>query len=338
MKVTPTGATPPMIMQTQNNFPNREKAMATLAGTPAQQPPIPVNANQVQPEEMGAIAPKMAQRQSDITEEVQEVTEQSQTPPKAEDSEQSRRFAQLARAERTMRAKAQEIKAKEDALIAREAELNGRKAPEVDMSQYISKSRFKEDPLGALADVGATYEELTERMINSQPIDPYVKQTINQLKAELQAMKDQQGEARKAQEQQQSEAYQAAVKQIETEAKKLVYTDPAFEMTKATNSTKDVVDLIERTFKEDGYLMTVEEAAQAVEQHLEEEITKLTRLEKIKRKMQTVAPKASSTPTQPPVETTKQPQPMKTLTNATSSTRQLSAKERAILAFKGEKF
>ena len=33
---------------------------------------------------------------------------------------------------------------------------------------------------------------------------------------------------------------------------------------------------------------------------------------------------------------TKQPQSMKTLTNAASSSRQLSAKERAILAFKGE--
>ncbi|MDE2106538.1 MAG: hypothetical protein KGL39_55500, partial [Patescibacteria group bacterium] len=103
---------------------------------------------------------------------------------------------------------------------------------------------------------------------------------------------------------------------------------------RATNSVKDVVDLIEQTFKEEGRVMDVEEAANEVENYLLEEIEKLTRIEKLKKRMEAKPAATPKSDEQTPQK--KQPQTMKTLTNAASSSRQLSAKERAILAFKGE--
>ncbi len=101
---------------------------------------------------------------------------------------------------------------------------------------------------------------------------------------------------------------------------------------------RDVVDLIEKTFKEDGILLTEDEAAQQVEDYLTEEAYKLANLKKIQKRLQTssASTSTSATPAKS-AETPKQSQPMKTLTNAVGTSRQLTSKERAILAFKGEK-
>jgi phosphopentomutase len=118
------------------------------------------------------------------------------------------------------------------------------------------------------------------------------------------------------------------------EASSLVKNDPNFEAIRASGkgAVKQVVQLIERTFDQDGILLTVEEAAQAVEDHLVEEATKLTRIGKIQQRLA-----ANAKTAQKPVQTTGQsPQASKTLTNTMSTARPLSARERALLAFKGE--
>lgn len=78
--------------------------------------------------------------------------------------------------------------------------------------------------------------------------------------------------------------------------------------------------------------MTVEEAAQAVEEHLAEEALRLAKLKKITAKLQAPAPKS---PEQKPAAPTQQPP--KTLSNQMDSPKPMSARERAILAFKGGK-
>jgi hypothetical protein len=71
-----------------------------------------------------------------------------------------------------------------------------------------------------------------------------------------------------------------------------------------------------------------------VEDYLVDEAVKLANIGKIKKRLSTAPAVPAKTEKQTP--TNKQPQTMKTLTNATASTRQLSARERALLAFKGE--
>ena len=312
------------------------KGQSSYDAKPQAQPvqndlPVP-NPSQISPEEMSAVVPKQASEpeigQSDKV-------EAPETPAEPK-SEIDPRMAQLARRERALRAKAQQqeqaFKAREAALAVREAELSSK--DQTYKSGYIPKDLLKTSPLQALAEAGLSYDEITQAVLNQQPTDPRVEATISRLEAKIKQLEEAGEEGKKNSATQQQAAYEAAVKQIKADVSKLVFTDPAFETVKATNSISDVVELIEETYKKDGTLLGVEEAAQMVEDYLLEEALKLTRIDKIKKRLAQNAQPAQTQKAQPPQP--KQPPPMKTLTNAASSTRQLSAKERAILAFRGE--
>ena len=190
----------------------------------------------------------------------------------------SSQFAILARQQKALRAKAiaqenaakqreLEFKAKEDALRAKELEYQ---------SKYISKDKLSQDTLQALADAGVSYEQITNLMLSqNNPQDAARMASEKELRDELKAIKEAQENLRKDSERQQTESYNQALNQIKIEATNLVKMDPSFETIKETNSVGDVVDLIERTFKEDGILLTVEEAAKEVEDYLIEEAMKI---------------------------------------------------------------
>lgn len=255
--------------------------------------------------------------------------------PKAPEEPLSSQYAALARREKAIRAKAQaqeaDLRTKEAALAAREQALSAKDAEY--SSKYIPKDRLKQNALEALAEAGLSYDDITQQAMSApqqQPQDIKLNAMIAELKSEIQALKGAQDKTVKTFEDQQAQSYKQALNQIKNETKTLVSSDPAFETIKATDSYDDVVDLIERTFKEDGVLMTVEDAAKAVEDYLMEEAYKLSSLSKIQQRLK-AAQLQPSKPTDP-----KQPQTLKTLTNATSSSRQLSARERALLAFEGK--
>lgn len=310
------------------------------------------NQNAVSVEELGAIQAPQAELDNPVPFESQETAPQEATPedPAPEtpaekpqvDPALSRQFAQLARQEKAIRAQQQAIKAKEAVLAAREAELAAKMAPQApDLTNYIDKNRFKTDPLSVLEETGLSYDELTQQLINRQPTDPRVMNTIQRLEAKIASLEEQNKTAQKSQVESQQQAYNAAVKQIRMDAVSLVKNDPSFETIKATGSVGDVVELITETYNKDGILLTVEEAAQQVEDYLVEEATKLAKIDKIQKRLQAANSNkqpAATVKQQQPQKTQAQPQTMKTLTNNTSSSRKLTAKERAILAFKGEKF
>jgi len=319
------------------------RARAISAFTASQQPEqSPVhNQSQVSPEEMSAIQPSSQRSEEQAPEQHEEQQAPQQEEQKAEDPALSRQFAQLARQERALRARAQQqeqaLRAREEAIKAREAQLSNE--PKFDQSKYFAKDLLKQDPLLALAEAGVSYDDITNRILNQQPSDPRMEATINALKAEIESLRSGIDETKKTYQDNQTQAYQAAVRQIKADAQHLVSNDPAFETIKATQSTQDVVDLITQTYEKDGILLTVEDAAQQVEDYLIDEALKLAKLSKIQKRLmpQGTSAQASSTSTQQQTPNqTKQPQPMKTLTNATGAPRKLSARERAVLAFKNE--
>jgi hypothetical protein len=204
-------------------------------------------------------------------------------------------------------------------------------------SGYISKEELRRNALGILEQEGISYEALTEQVISSAQRNPVYDAHIAKLEAKIADLVEKTEKSETSYTAQQEEAYKAAVNQIRLDTEKLVGADPSFEMIKATGSVKDVVELIEETYKHEGTLLSVQEAAQMVEDHLTEEIEKYARIEKIKKKL---APESTSSKVQQQQGTiqVKQQQPqIKTLTNATSASRPLSARDRAIAAFKGQK-
>lgn len=333
MKVQPVPQ--PSAPTAQQSSPSQDARARAISRLTEQ--PVP-NANNVSAEEMGAIRqPTSGHLDTDETLEDTEV----KTPSPKEDPALSAQFAKLARQEKQLRMKQQQqdqsLRAREAAIAAKEQELTA-KGQEYSPDRFVPRDRIKQNALEVLAEAGISYDELTQQILNQPQTDPRTNAEIKALRAELQAIRDDAKKGVEQNTQAQQAQYQQAVKQIETEARQLIKVDPAYEMVKATNSVRDVVELIEQTFQKDGILLSVEEAAQQVEDYLFEEAEKLTKIDKIKKRIAQNASKSEQSTTAQTAQSqgTKQPQPMKTLTNASASTRTLSGRERALLAFKGE--
>lgn len=304
----------------------RDRAIAKLVEPQTQSPPV-LNANQVTPEELSVVKPPQMDNTDSPSEELA-------ATPKPKEDPLSTQYALLARKEKALRAKVQAqdlaLKAREAAFAEREAAIKAKEAEYT--SNYIAKSRIKSDPLSVLTEEGVSYDELTNAILNPQSKqDPRILAEIEKLKAEVQASKDWQIKAKEESAAQQKQAYNQAVNQIRNEAKQLIQNDPSFEMIKETRSVGDVVELIEKTYNEDGVLLSVEEAALEVEEYLASQAIKLAKINKIKSRLNEVQKPAQ------PQQAAKQPQPgMKTLTNSVNASKSMSVRERAIAAFKGE--
>lgn len=335
MKIVPV-ASPQQIAPHQSNQTTLvQKAVeAFKAAGQTQETPV-INPSKVSPEEMTAITTPTQEVRDTSTEAIADAS----VPESKPDPAISRQFAQLAKQERALRQKVQQqeiaIKAREAAISAKEAELNAR-STSPDLSKYVQRDRIRQDALSVLDEVGVSYDELTQQIITRQPTDPRVTSTISRLENKIAELEKANKDTAKSYEDNQQQQYQAAVKQIELDTKSLVRQDPNFETIKATNSVRDVVELITETYKKDGVLLTVEEACQQVEDYLVEEATKLTRISKIKARLEKTNSSNPAVQKQQAAQRQQQPGTMKTLTNNTASSRQLSAKERAILAFRGE--
>lgn len=310
----------------------RERAIAKLIGSaPAQaEQPVVRDATRVSPEESTAVRPPSLQPsetkgQIDSTEgnpsEVKADTKTSEEPLSAH-------YAILARKEKAIRQRDQQLKAREAAIKAQEdaAKLTP-PTPSFDQSKFVDKERLTQDPFAVLSELGLSYDQLTELAMNApKPEQLAVLNEMKALKAEIAAMK---GETKKSFEQQAQEQRNQAITQIRNEVKHLITNDVQFETIKATDSIDDVVSLIEKVYDKDGILLSVEEAAQQVEDYLIDEAIKIAKLSKIQQRLQ---PKPAEVKT--PTDAEKQP--LKTLTNSIASSRQLSARERALLAFENK--
>lgn len=290
------------------------------------------NPTQVAPEEMSAISRTSEEStpQKDITEAPAPKEPASEATTKEEPL--SSQYAQLARKEKAIRQARLELKAKEDSIAKREAEFAAKtvdKAPE----GPSLKDRAAKDPLGVMQEqLGLTYEQLTELVLNQDPNQAAYKSEISALRAELQAIRD---ESQKVRQEDQQTQYKNAVAQIRDDVSALVKTDEAYETIRETGSVDDVVELIEATFKEEGRVMSIDEAAQLVEDHLVEEAYKLTKLKKIQSRLTSLRASEAAPAKQQQVSQ-QQPAQAKTLTNSMATNRPLTAKERAILAFEGK--
>lgn len=325
---------------------SRDRAIAKLLESNSQPQSSPVqNPTQVAPEEMSAIR---APSQPAVPESTQQSAESRQSPPnEAQNSSPeatevktdepiSAQYAQLARKEKAVRAKVQEmkaaelsVKAREEALAAKETELQAKYDRD-----YIPRDRLKKDPFAVLNETGVTYDEITQQALNQpKPEDQALQATIQELKSKIASLETAQETSKKSAEDTQQRNYQEAVKQIRNEVVHAVNSNPDFETIQATGASEDVVELITQTFEEEGRLLTVEEAAKQVEDYLLEEALRLARLGKVQKRL---APTSQPTPAESKPLENKQPQQTKTLTNSIGATRPLTAKERAVLAFKGE--
>lgn len=263
---------------------------------------------------------EVASEQASPVKEVAKVAEEKLSP----------RFMALARAQKEMRRQQEAIKAQEASLKQRSESYE---------KDYIPKTRLVEDALGVLEENGITYDQLVQMaMSRTNPMTQEVKPLL----AKIESIEKTIAEQRTSAEENQKKSYEQAMNQIRSEAKALIDSDPAFITIKESEQVEAVSALIEERFKEEGILLSVEDAAKEVEDYLLEDSLKVTNFTKVKAKL---APPTEATPPPKKLEDAlaqrpATPQPIKTITNAqtTALSRPLSAaqkRERAILAFQG---
>ncbi len=308
---------------TQTQQDARARAIAKLSAPQAQEHPVQ-DPTRVAPEDLSAV--KAPEGQGNVD----EVTALEPEAPAVKEKELlSTQYAQLARREKALQAKAQAqqraIAEREAALQAREAAITAKDSEY--QSKYIPKDRLSQDTINVLLENGISYDQITQMMLTQQQQDPATKLAIQRLEDQLRAQTEERQQEKTAQ-------YQQAVKQIRFDAQQLVRQDNEFETIRETNSINDVVELIEETFKEDGTILSVDEACRLVEDHLVEKLSKYSRLGKIQQRLKAAAPAATS-PKQPE-NTSQQHQPKPTLTNAAGTSKKLTTRERAILAMEGK--
>lgn len=284
------------------------KAPATSARTPQ-------DLSQIEPPPSGLV-PGAELAQPDNT---------AQTPKpttEASPSEQlSPEFVALARKERQIRKAQQDLKTAQEAWKQEQA-------------KYISKDSLSSDTLKALSEAGITADKLVELQLNqaqSQDPNQVLLDRISQLEKQITGITDPENGTLAQRDKQE---YDGVVAQIGRDAKLLVDSDPAFELTRSEGKTSEVVNLITKVFETDGELLDVEEAANLVEKKLTERLQrqfdKISRYTKIKGK--------TGIPSETTEEATMQQRPaqkstprINTLTNVGASQPPLSPRDRAIL-------
>lgn len=228
----------------------------------------------------------------------------------------------FARREKALRRQAQQLEAEKKAWQAKQTDYE---------TNYIPRSRLKDDTLEALRENGVDYNQLTEQILNAPNMnDPVVRAMY----AKLKAIEDKQAKSEQAAQQYQTQQYEQALKQISSEVKVLVSSNEAFEMIKEKGAEDAVVQLIEDTFNKDGYLMDIDKAAQEVEEWLLNEYLNGAKLKKVQAKL-----KPDPVPESPkPKEATKG---ITTITNRMSQEQPKKSsdkekRERAMAAFYGK--
>lgn len=168
------------------------------------------------------------------------------------------------------------------------------------------KGKAKLDPMSWLKAADLSYDEVTKHILNDSK--PTAESEVDFLKKKIEALeardKERETLAQKAKE-------EAAVKEFMGEINKFVTGSEKFELIKAYDYQNVVYNVIDQHYGETGELMSMEDACELVEKHLEdtvqEEQKKFSSLKKF-------ATKLTETP-----KTEPKPAPPKTLTNTTET-------------------
>lgn len=267
------------------------------------------------------------------------------TEPKPADKsdELTSKYAELAKREKILQRK---IQAEREALKGREAALAAKEAEYA--SSYIQKNKIKEmfqkDPALALREFDISGDQITHGLLN-QPSPQDLM--IQKLQAEISELRGVQDQTKNLFDERDKNARAQALNQIKSDVKQLIDIDPAYDTIKSTGSIDAVVEYLEKQFDETGNLLSIEQAAEHVEQELTEELVKYAQLKKIQDRLQKqIAPAAEVTPAVAAVVNSQTPAPIptipsklapKTLTHSqtNAATQPLTARERAIAILEG---
>lgn len=238
----------------------------------------------------GAEAPSEAQTEAVQTEavqteavetETQETTASESASPTKDDF--AKKFAALSRKEKEIRSREQEYE-------ARLAELNAKTESMLPKEEQTKEElpleyRLKRNPLKTLEELGLSYDQLTNLVLNDGKLPPEMQMKLmkEELESDYKTKFEQLEEKLKAKEIEEQEAQlNSVVTNFKKEINDLVTSDTEkYELINASESQELVFDIISQHYEETNKILSIEEAAQAVEEHLLEEFSKFSNIKKL---------------------------------------------------------
>lgn len=245
---------------------------------------------------MAPRAPQTASTASLPTEAPAAPIETPKSPAVSEDPQLSAKFAALARKEKAIRQRQEEI----GRFQAEKEQMSKELA---DLRSY--KQRFESDKLGFLNEQGVTYDQLVQLAVN--PADKNMTTMQQQIKQLEDTIKKQNEDFQKGAETQREQA----LRQISADVTSLINSDPQYETVKEMNAGEAITQLISTTYDEDGILLTTEQAAKQVNDYLVSEAERIAGIPSIKKRLQPATPVAQ----QIQVPSTPQKNTIRTLSN-----------------------
>jgi len=267
------------------------------------------------------LAPKSAPAPVEAAPEV--APTEAPVEQKAEETkapEQDPRIVELERKELAIRQQTLKMQRIKQELEQMQKQSEGR------LSAEEWKKKFLEDP----TQLGIDYQDMADKYL-TQPSEE--KKMISSLQREIEGLRSQYQQQMQQLEQAQKQAYENAVRQLESDTKSLIASKASeFEAISVLGREQDVVDLIKSTYEKEQVLMSVEQAARQVEQRLIDEALKYAGLSKVKAKIvPTSETKQEDTKEQKQTQTTLS----RSLSQTSGPLTPAQLRERAIAAFNG---
>lgn len=247
-------------------------------------------------------------------------------PKKPEDDKFAAKFAALARRDKAAKQREAQLAAKEAALEKRMAELEARMAPkpEAQAEEEDFETRLMRNPFKALEEKGLSYEELTKSALEGGKLPEHIKEKllmqemekkfkgsfgkqIEELEKKLAAKEEQE---KKQLEEQSAKAQEQQIAQFKSSIKAAIEAQKeTFEL--LADEGEDGIETVYAVIAQDAQakadaakeegeewdgsdMMTIEEAAQKVEEHFLNLAKKKVNLNKVKGLLQPPTPPAQA--------------------------------------------
>lgn len=228
----------------------------------------------------GAEAPSTETVETEAVEAQAVETEQDSAP--AQD-DFAKKFAALSRREKDIRSREQEYEARLAELNAKTNDMLPKQEQETE--QLPLEYRLKRNPLKTLEELGLSYDKLTNLVLNDGelPADMQMKLMKEELESDYKTKFEQLEERLKAKEVEEQEAkLNTVVDSFKKEINDHISAETEkYELITASESQELVFDIISQHYDETQRILPIEEAAQAVEEHLLEEFSKFSNIKKL---------------------------------------------------------
>jgi len=209
---------------------------------------------------------------------IPEDSESDHNAPESENYDNfDRKFAALSRKERDIRARESELSELEEKFQSMEQE------PEMPLEQ-----RLRANPLKVLEELGLGYETLTDLALNDGKLTPDMQMQLirDELEADYQSrFHDLEQRLEERDEKEQDERYDSILSGFMEEIQNHVATDDNYELIRANDAGDVVYEVMEEHYNQSGNILSIDEAAEAVESYLEEEADKIVNLQKVRSRL-----------------------------------------------------